>query len=153
MTEIIYEREHTKEAIKQRGEVFTPLSLVNEMLDKLPLELFTDKTKTFLDNSCGTGNFLIEVLKRKMSNGATHKEALLTIYGCDIDQKNVDECCERLLMGKNGELKLIVYNNIICANALDENHPGWKNVGYMWDENKKPAEVYHFDFNKNWGDK
>ena len=59
---------HTHKAIKGRGEVFTPTSLVDEMLDKLPSELFKDKSKTFLDNSCGNGQFLFAVLKRKLQN-------------------------------------------------------------------------------------
>ena len=41
--------EHTEEAIKQRGEVFTPTGLVSEMLNKLPPALFKSKDKTFLD--------------------------------------------------------------------------------------------------------
>ena len=47
--------------IKQTSEVFTPTPLVQEMLDKLEKEdptLFSDPTKTFLDNSCGDGQFL-----------------------------------------------------------------------------------------------
>ena len=40
-----YDRIHTQDAIKQRGEIFTPTPLVNEMLDKLPIEVFTDKSK------------------------------------------------------------------------------------------------------------
>ena len=36
---------------KQTAEDFTPPELVNEMLDKLPVEVFSDPSKTFLDNS------------------------------------------------------------------------------------------------------
>jgi hypothetical protein len=43
----------TAERITERGEVFTPPSLVKLMLDKLPLESWTDPTKTFLDSSAG----------------------------------------------------------------------------------------------------
>jgi type I restriction-modification system DNA methylase subunit len=57
---------HTEEAIKQRGEVFTPPKLVKQMLRKLPKSVFIDPTKTFLDNSCGNGQFLFAVMKRKM---------------------------------------------------------------------------------------
>jgi hypothetical protein len=41
--------QHTEEAIKQRGEVFTPTKLVKQMLGKLPRELFKDHSKTFLE--------------------------------------------------------------------------------------------------------
>lgn len=145
-TEMKYNRKHTEEAIDQRGEVFTPISLVNEMLDKLPVELFTNKTKTYLDNSCGNGNFLIEILKRKISNGSSHKEALSTIYGVDIDKTNIKECKERLLLGNinNKELLDIVDHNIIYADALDKDHKGWKKVGYMWNKDEKPAHDEDF---------
>ena len=126
--------EHTEEAIKQRGEVFTPTALVNEMLDKLPKNVFTDKSKTFLDNSCGNGQFLFAVMERKMAKGATHKQALETIYGIELDPKNAEECRERLLMGsRDSELREIVNHNIICADALNPNHKGWNKVGYMWE--------------------
>ena len=125
---------NTKEAKKERGEVFTPTSLVNEMLDKLPPSVFKDN-KTFLDNSCGNGQFLVNVLQRKIDNGFTYLEAIKTIYGCEMDKRNALECKQRLLKEAPKPCKKaveILNNNIICADALDENHEGWKNVGFYW---------------------
>jgi len=82
----------TEERKKKLGEVFTPITLVNEMLDKLPPEVWEDG-KTFCDPTCGNGNFLVEVLKRKIALG--HKE-LNKVFGVDIMQDNVDECIQRL---------------------------------------------------------
>lgn len=45
-------------------EVFTPPSLVNQMLDLLPQELWSDKQATFLDPACKSGVFLREIAKR-----------------------------------------------------------------------------------------
>ena len=45
-------------------EVFTPPDVVNEMLDMLPQELFSDPDTTFLDPACKTGVFLRETAKR-----------------------------------------------------------------------------------------
>ncbi len=45
-------------------EVFTPPDLVNQMLDLLPQELFTNKSSTFLDPACKSGVFLREIAKR-----------------------------------------------------------------------------------------
>ena len=77
--------ERDKLRIKQTAEVFTPTPLVQEMLDKLETEdptLFSDPTKTFLDNSCGDGQFLSEVIIRKMErSGCTLEQALSTTYG------------------------------------------------------------------------
>ena len=41
--------ERDKLRVKETAEVFTPTPLVQTMLDKLPIEVFTDETKTFLD--------------------------------------------------------------------------------------------------------
>jgi hypothetical protein len=83
----------------------------------MPLEMFTDPSKTFLDNSCGDGQFLGEVLIRKMENGSTFEQALSTVYGVDLMQDNVDECRRRLLCGRT-DLEHIVQTNIVCHDAL-----------------------------------
>ena len=107
--------------VKATGEVFTPTELVREILEQIPVEQFTDPTKTFLDPSCGDGQFLGEVLIRKMENGSTFEQALATIYGVDLMQDNVDECRERLLCGRE-DLRHIVEQNIVCADALTYNY-------------------------------
>ena len=120
--------ERDKLRVKSTGEVFTPTPLVQEILEKLPIEQFTDTTKTFLDPSCGDGQFLGEVLIRKMENGSTFEQALSTTYGVDLMQDNVDLCRERLLCGAE-DLRHIVEQNIVCADGLryhyrfDGSHP------------------------------
>lgn len=132
---------HTKEAIRNRGEVFTPTIMVNEMLDRLPKEVFTDPKKKFMDNSCGDGQFLFEVLRRKIlanpSNGGDlcyrHHKALKTIFGVELDLENVKKCRRRLLgSSTNPELQELVRLHIVCADALDPQHPGWGEVGFYW---------------------
>lgn len=103
--------------VKATGEVFTPTELVCEMLEQIPINQFQDATKTFLDNSCGDGQFLGEVLIRKMENGSTFEQALQTIYGVDLMQDNVSMCRERLLCGQK-HLQHIVEKNIVCHDAL-----------------------------------
>lgn len=107
--------------IKATGEVFTPTELVTAMLDKLPQDVFTDPTKTVLEPSCGDGQFLGEVLIRKLENNIDFEQALSTLYGVDLMQDNVDLCKERLLCGRN-DLRHIVDRNIVCANALTYNY-------------------------------
>ena len=125
---------HTLKAIKQRGEVFTPTHLVNEILKKLPIKLFKDKSKTFLDNSCGNGQFLFAVLQRKIRNGISHEQALQTLYGVELDVNNAEECRKRLLMGsKSRKLRAIVDHNIISANTLSPNGKKWSRVGFYWE--------------------
>lgn len=109
--------ERDKTRIKQTAEVFTPTPLVQEILDQLPQELFKDPAKTYIDNSCGDGQFLSEVLIRKLENRHTLEQALETIYGVDLMPDNVKECQDRLLCGHE-ELRHIVEKNIVCADAL-----------------------------------
>lgn len=109
--------ERDKLRTKATGEVFTPTELVQEILDQLPEELFTDPEKTFIDNSCGDGQFLSEVLIRKLEHGHDFEQALSTIYGVDLMPDNVELCRERLLCGRE-DLRHIVTTNIVCHDAL-----------------------------------
>jgi hypothetical protein len=115
--------ERDKLRIKQTAEVFTPTPLVQEMLDKLEKEdptLFTDPLKTYLDNSCGDGQFLSEVVIRKMEkSGCSLELALKTTYGVDLMEDNVIECRKRLA-GPNPtpEIIEILNKNIVCHDAL-----------------------------------
>lgn len=90
--------ERDKQRVKSTGEVFTPTPLVQEILDGLPPTQFTDTHKTFLDPSCGDGQFLSEVIIRKMEHGSTYAAALSTTYGADLMPDNVRECIRRLYM-------------------------------------------------------
>jgi hypothetical protein len=115
--------ERDKYRVKQTAEVFTPTPLVQEMLDKLEEQdhtLFSDPNKTFLDNSCGDGQFLSEVVIRKINrSGCTLEQALKTTYGVELMEDNVIECRKRLA-GPNPTLEIleIVNNNIVCHDAL-----------------------------------
>ena len=102
---------------KQTAEVFTPTPLVRDVLNKLPPISFSDSTQTFLDNSCGDGQFLSEVLIRKMEHGSTFEQALSTIYGVDIMEDNVTLCRDRLLCNQE-HYRHIVEKNIVCHDAL-----------------------------------
>lgn len=108
-----------KKRINITGEIFTPPELVNELLDHLPLEVW-QSGKTFCDPACGDGNFLEEVVKRKIANGISPTDAIKTTFGVDIMPDNVQACRSRLLsiVGKTPEHVNIVSTNIVCADAL-----------------------------------
>jgi hypothetical protein len=88
----------SKDRVKKLGEVFTPAALVSEMLDKLPADCWLPH-KTFLEPSCGNGNFLVAILERKLDMGHPPLQALATIYGVDIMEDNIVESRKRLLQG------------------------------------------------------
>jgi type I restriction-modification system DNA methylase subunit len=106
------EREQTR--VKATGEVFTPTDLVQEVLDQYD---FTDADQPFMDPTCGDGQFLGEVLIRKVESGIDFETALSMIHGVDLMQDNVDLCRERLLCGRQ-DLRHIVEQNIVCADGL-----------------------------------
>lgn len=103
--------------VKSTGEVFTPTPLVQEVLDNIDPRMFTDPSKTFIDPSCGDGQFLGEVLIRKMQNGSSFEQALSTVYGVDLMQDNVTLCRERLLCGRE-DLRHVVERNIVCHDGM-----------------------------------
>ena len=141
-----YKKTHTKDAVKKRGEVFTPEYMVEEMLSTLPTEYFTSSQKTILDNSCGNGNFLVKILEWRMKNGISQIDALKTIYGIELDPNNAKECKDRLSLGKQDvELWNVLNRNIICASAIDPNHSGWNEVGYMWKGSSLQQQFFEYN--------
>jgi len=138
----------TREARKkQTAEVFTSPELVNEMLDKLPVEVWSSVEKTFLDNSCGNGNFLVEIYKRKVD--VLHFdpiESLKSIYGVELMADNVQECQHRLVelaVSYNVDesvARKIVERNIVCHDALTYDY-----------EFADPANKPKSPFLQNWG--
>lgn len=108
--------EREKARVKANGEVFTPTALVEQTLDQLDSSVF-NSNKTVLDPSCGDGQFLASVLYRKLQNGIDFDVALGSIYGVDLMQDNVELCRERLLCGRE-DLRHIVEQNIVCADAM-----------------------------------
>ena len=135
----------SKERIREHGEVFTAEREVKAMCD-----LVKDETERidsrFLEPACGDGNFLAEILTRKLevvkrkykkSTLDYEKNAVLAIssvYGVDIMQDNVLACRDRLFKIWDKEyktvckkdcndqtreaVKFILTKNIVCGNAL-----------------------------------
>ena len=117
---------------KITAEDFTPPALVNEMLDKLPAEVWTPE-KTFIDPAAGNGNFLIEVLRRKLALNHPPLQALSTIYGVELMPDNVEEMKQRLLDAlpdlddtQKQQAIEIINHNIVCADALTFDYENWK---------------------------
>jgi len=135
----------TRKRVTDHGEVFTSPREVNAMLDLVKQE--TERIDSrFLEPACGTGNFLVEILNRKLDvvvkryiKSQIDFErfsfiAVSSLYGIDLLQDNVEHCRERLFNSfqqkyKNiykkkindnflNSLQFILYRNIICGDAL-----------------------------------
>lgn len=131
----------SKKRVADHGEVFTPPWLVEAMLD-----LVKDETERidsrFLEPACGSGNFLVPILKRKLAAveeryGKSEFErrhfallALMCVYGIELLEDNVLECRENLLvvfreyMGADERddvvraARFVLDHNIVHANAM-----------------------------------
>lgn len=98
----------SKQRVADHGEVFTPAWMVQAMLDLVKPE--TERIDSrFLEPACGSGNFLVEILRRKLNvvqskYGKSAFEqrnyallALMCIYGIELLLDNIAECRANLL--------------------------------------------------------
>lgn len=96
----------TRQRVIDHGEVFTPPGLVNDMLDLVAHECERVDSR-FLEPACGHGNFLAEVLRRRLAMVDLRHKArtqwepnallgLASLYGIELLQDNVNDCRDRL---------------------------------------------------------
>ncbi len=98
----------SKQRVADHGEVFTPAWMVEAMLDLVKEE--TERIDSrFLEPACGSGNFLVQVLRRKLDAvdrkfGRSDFErrhyallGLMCIYGIELLDDNIAECRDNLL--------------------------------------------------------
>ena len=143
----------SKKRIADHGEVFTSKREVNAMLDLVKQE--TERIDSrFLEPACGTGNFLVEILNRKLkivkdrykkSQIEFERNAIIaisSIYGVDILQDNAIQCRQRLFdifddiyikLYKTDckedcrrSIKFLLNRNILWGDALDFTNPKTK---------------------------
>jgi len=130
----------SRQRVAQHGEVFTNPREVNAMLDLVRDESFRLDSR-FLEPACGDGNFLIEILRRKLSllkdiKSPTEWEfqsliAVGSCYGIELLEDNAEACRLRLFtevreqMGKKyctqgyeESLRYMLRKNIVCGDAL-----------------------------------
>jgi hypothetical protein len=90
-----------------KGEVFTPVELVKEIVDKIPLHIWLNPKSTFLDPCMGKGTFLVEIIYRLIYiYGYSEEDAISRVYGYDIRVKYVNYL-------KRGGLKNLFHKNFL----------------------------------------
>lgn len=111
----------SKERVSENGEVFTPEHIVSEMISLIDDVIWADKEYICLEPTCGNGNFVVQIVKKKLSCGLSIFQAINTTFGMDIMEDNIFECRERLLRicleqeldsSKLFRLSCIIVNNI-----------------------------------------
>ncbi len=140
----------SKQRVTDHGEVFTNEREVNAMLDLVKIESERIDSR-FLEPAMGDGNFLVEVLKRKLNSvDKKYKSvqfeweryaviAISSIYGVDILEDNAVECRNRLFDIFDGRyvtnfkekcsneckrsVRFLLDRNILWGDALDFTNP------------------------------
>ena len=114
----------SRQRISDHGEVFTPAWLVEDMLNLVESEMERIDARV-LEPACGSGNFLVQVLRRKLAAveqrfGKSEFErshfglfALMCIYGIELLDDNIAECRANLLD---------VFSGLLDLSASDELH-------------------------------
>jgi len=96
---------------KQFGEIFTPIPVVEQMLNLLPVELWSDPTTTWFDPCVGIGNFMVcvyyrlfEGLREKIPDDVQRSQHIITkmLYMMEINPKNIYVC--QLIFGQNANI-------------------------------------------------
>ena len=98
----------SKERIKQTGEIFAPHELCLQMVRDIPEEKLSDPTLTYIDPSCGDGNFLYALHQVLTEDYSQPSDAVMDrLYGVELMADNAKIAKERLPGA-----------HIVCANAL-----------------------------------
>ena len=114
--------ERSDERIDQRGEVFTPLECCYEMIDEIPLHILKNPDSTFLDNSAGSGNFLV-ALVNKLNRYHTERHIVENmLYGVELMEDNHKQMCDRLGISTD-------HPHYICHDALTYDYSFGNPVG------------------------
>lgn len=114
--------ERTDDRIKVTGEVFTPMDLVYQMIDDIPLETMKNPDSKFIDNSAGSGNFLYGLLER-LSEYHNRQHILDNMLYCvEFMEDNHKEICERLGVSTS-------HPHYVCHDALSYDYSFGEAVG------------------------
>ena len=124
----------SRKRVADHGEVFTPAWLVDAMLDLVKDESERIDSR-FLEPACGSGNFVVKVLQRKLASvedkfGKSDFEkrhyallALMCIYGIELLADNIVECRENMLE---------IFADYLC---LDESDDLYRAASYVLSQN------------------
>jgi len=110
--EVGSEIERSDERIKETQEVFTPQDLVERMIDEISVETLQDPNSTFIDNSAGSGNFLIGLKNRLLQYHTEDHVLNHMLYAVEMMEDNHKELCTRLGVSNN-------HPHYVCADALE----------------------------------
>ena len=118
-------------------EFFTPSSLVSKMCDKIPSTDWSNPAKTFLEPCFGNGNFLVEIIRRRIVDYSIDwKIVLNNLYGVELMSDNVQEAKDRIIeLLKNlnidfneQEARDIMDHNLVCSDFFKWDFENWRPI-------------------------
>ena len=114
--------ERSDERISETQEVFTPPEICREMIERIPLETRKNPESKFLDNSAGSGNFLVELRDELVKYHNLDHVLDNMLYCIELMEDNHKEMCERLDVS-------IDHPHYVCADALEYDYSFGKPIG------------------------
>lgn len=114
--------ERSDERIKETQEVFTPMDLVDSMINDIPEEMLKDPASTFLDNSAGSGNFIVALKNKLLQYHSEDHIVNHMLYAVELMEDNHKELCERVGVSTN-------HPHYVCADALEYDYSFGELIG------------------------
>lgn len=116
------EIERSDERIDLTGEVFSPMTLCIEMVNEIPLDTIKNPDSIFLDNSAGSGNFIVALLDRLKEYHSEEHIVNNMLYAIEFMEDNHKEMCERLGVS-------VDHPHYVCHDALTYDYGFGEPVG------------------------
>ena len=116
--------ERSDERIAETQEVFTHPKLCKEMVERIPLEVRKNPDSKFLDNSAGSGNFLIALRDELVKYHTLDHVLDNMIYAVELMEDNHKELCERVGVPTT-------HAHYVCGDALTYDYSFGEPVGVL----------------------
>ena len=114
--------DRSNKRIDSTGEVFTPMELCTAMVNETPEHILKDPNSTFLDNSAGSGNFIIALqTKLKEYHSLEHINNNM-LYAVELMEDNHKELCDRVGVS-------VTHPHYVCHDALTYDYSFGEPVG------------------------
>ena len=114
--------ERSDERIAETQEVFTPMQLCHETVNEIPEEILRNSDSTFLDNSAGSGNFVVALIDKLSEYHDREHVINQMVYSVELMPDNHREMCERVGISTD-------HPHYVCHDALTYDYSFGESVG------------------------
>ena len=114
--------ERSDDRIDETGEVFTPIEFCHKMIQEIPEDVLKDPNSTFLDNSAGSGNFLVALRDELIKYHDLDHILNNMLYAVELMADNHKEMCESVGVS-------VDHPHYVCHNSLKYDYSFGEPVG------------------------